>query len=72
MTVLLQEAVHRIELLPDKEQDTVAALILEELEFEGHWDESFKRSQHQLAKLADKALSESHCGKTEELDLATL
>ena len=72
MTVLLQEAVCEIKLLPDKEQNAMAALILEELASERRWDESFRRSQDQLAKLGDKALAEFRTGKTEELDLDTL
>ena len=72
MTLLLERAVHEVELLPDKEQDVLAALILEELAAERAWDDSFRRSQAQLAKLAGKALAELRNGETEELDLDSL
>ncbi len=44
-------------------------MILEELEEEQTWDESFKRSPDLLAKLAQEAMAEYYAGKTEELDL---
>lgn len=41
--------------------------FLEELADEQRWDESFAKSQDQLARLADEALMEYHQGKTKEL-----
>ncbi len=47
-------------------------MILEELEDERRWDESFARSPNTLAKLAAIAMTEYHAGKTQELDPETL
>lgn len=50
----------------------IAAMILEELEDDRRWDESFSRSPDILAKLSATALAEYHAGKTQELDPETL
>ena len=68
MTKLLERAVEKVKALPDSEQDAIATLILEELEDEVRWDESFARTQDKLAKLAADALAEHQAGKTSELD----
>ena len=41
-------------------------MILEELEDERKWDESFARSPELLAKLAAEAMAEHRAGKTAE------
>jgi len=68
MTKLLERAVKKVEALPDREQDAIAALILEELEDETRWDETFARTQDALARLAAEAMAEDRAGKTEALD----
>lgn len=68
MTKLLERAVKKIEALPDREQDAIAALILEELEDETRWDNTFARTQEALARLAAEAMAEDRAGKTEALD----
>ncbi len=55
MTQLLQHALDALSRLPQDEQDTIAAIILDELADQRRWDESFAKSQHQLARLAEKA-----------------
>jgi len=50
--------------LPPSEQDAVAAILLEELASEQRWADSFAKSQDQLAKLAEEALSEYNAGRT--------
>ncbi len=44
--------------LPETEQDTVASLLLAELESERRWSEAFAASQDELAALPDDALRE--------------
>lgn len=44
-----------------------AMMILEELEDERRWDESFARSPELLAKLAAEAMAKHRAGKTSEL-----
>ena len=42
--------------LPESEQDTMASLLLAELESKRQWAKSFASSQDALAQLADEAL----------------
>ncbi|MBP0018366.1 MAG: hypothetical protein J7647_12560 [Cyanobacteria bacterium SBLK] len=72
MTDLLERAIARVKTLPDRQQDAIATMILEELEDEGRWDETFARSPDTLAKLAAVAMTEYRAGKTKELDPETL
>jgi hypothetical protein len=72
MTKLLEQAIAKLKTRPISEQDSIAALILEEIEDNNRWDESFARSPDQLAKLAGEAMAEHRAGKTQELDPETL
>jgi hypothetical protein len=54
MTQLLEQALIEVKKRPEPEQDAIASLILEELADEERWQESFARSQDQLAHLATK------------------
>ena len=72
MTERLEQAIARLQTLPADKQDEIATLILEELEEEQRWDESFARSPDVLAKLAAQAMAEYRAGKTQELDPETL
>ena len=58
MTKLLNKAVTVVSKLSEKEQDAIAAIILEELADEKRWAESFVASQRQLSMLAKEALEE--------------
>lgn len=80
MTELLEQAINKLKTRSISEQDSlvenlpsaIAALILEELEDDNRWDESFSSSPDLLAKLAAEAMAEHRAGKTEVLDLETL
>jgi hypothetical protein len=63
MTQLLEQAVNELTKLPDSEQDAIAALILEELEDERHWDAKFTNSQDQLSRLAAKVRHDIAAGR---------
>jgi hypothetical protein len=63
MTQLLQQALDALSRLAPVNQDSIAAIILDELADERRWDESFARSQHQLAKLAEKARADIADGR---------
>jgi len=67
MTKLLEKAMQEMAKLPPSEQDAVAAILLEELASEQRWADSFAKSQDQLAKLAQEALSEYNAGRTKPL-----
>ncbi|MGL5939275.1 MAG: hypothetical protein ACRC2S_02640 [Waterburya sp.] len=64
MTELLEQAIAKIKNLPDNEQDTIAAIILEELEEETKWEQTFANSQDLLASLAAEAMQEYQAGET--------
>jgi hypothetical protein len=72
MTELLEKAIARLKTLPEREQNAIAAMILEELEDEIRWDAAFAGSQDALGLLAAEAMAEYHAGKTQELDPETL
>lgn len=72
MTELLEQAIARLKTLPSNDQNAIATMILEEIEDDQRWDESFARSSDLLAKLATEAMAEYRAGKTQELDPETL
>ena len=72
MTERLEQAIAQLKTLPTDKQDAIATLILEELEEEQRWDDSFARSPDLLANLATEAMAEYRAGKTQELDPETL
>jgi aspartate/glutamate racemase len=72
MTELLERAIARLQTLSESEQNAIASIILEEIEDERLWDESFSRSPNVLAELAASAMAEYHAGETQELDPETL
>ena len=67
MTKLLEKAISAVSQLPDKDQDAVASLILEEMASEERWSKTVASSQKQLALLAKEALAEYKSGKTNQL-----
>ena len=68
MTELLEQAIARLKNLPSDEQNAIAAMILEELEDDQRWDESFACSSDLLANLSAEAMAEYRAGKTQALD----
>jgi hypothetical protein len=54
MTPLPEQALNEVRKLPEPEQDAIASLILDELADQRRWQDSFLRSQDQLARLAAK------------------
>ena len=63
MTQLLESALTEVKRLPEPEQDVIASLILDELSDEKRWQESFARSQEQLARLAAKVRQDIQAGQ---------
>ncbi len=72
MTEMLEKAIARARQLPEDQQDTIAALILEEIEDDARWDAAFVGSHDVLERLAAEAEEEDRKGLTEELDPDTL
>jgi hypothetical protein len=68
MTQLLEHALAEVQKLPDPAQDSIAALILEQIADDHAWDEAFARSQDQLARLAAKAREDIAAGRVRRLE----
>ena len=64
MTKLLEQAIDQLKKMPEKEQDDVATMILDELT----WEHSLDQSKDKLATLAKKALKEHADGKTSDIN----
>jgi hypothetical protein len=72
MTHLLEQAIAQLNKLPDSDQDAIASLILDELADEHRWQESFARSQDQLALLAERARTEIREGRVRDIGIDEL
>lgn len=68
MTELLEKAFAEASKLSPEEQDLLARTLLDDLASEESWDQSFARSQDELAQLADEALAEHQRGETKSLE----
>jgi hypothetical protein len=68
MTELLEKAIAKATQLPEDGQNTIATIILEEIEDEVKWKQAFNSSFDKLEILADEALKEFKAGKTKKLD----
>ena len=64
MTKLVEEAIAKLSELPQKEQEEIASLILEEIADEKRWQKSFANSEKELEILANEALLEFKQGKS--------
>ena len=72
MTKSLQDAFAMAARLPNEEQDSLAAAILEEVAVEERWDKSLAGGRDALERLADEALADHREGRAEPLDLGKL
>ncbi len=68
MTTTLQEAFEKAAALPPERQEALAAIVLEEIEADERWQQSFAQSQEALSRLAAEALEEDAQGRTQDLD----
>ncbi len=68
MTSLREEAIQKAIRLPDQEQDALASILLEQMESDRKWEESFARSTEALDKTAEEALEEHRQGRTRDLN----
>ncbi len=74
MTKLLEDAFSKARELPDEEQDTIGALVLQEIASESRWDELFShpKSADLLSKLANQAIVQARAGHARKLDVNDL
>jgi hypothetical protein len=63
MTQLLEQAISQVQNLPDTAQDSIAAIILDELADERRWQAAFAQSTAHLTKLADKVRDDIRAGR---------
>ena len=69
MTKALKKAFDAASKLPEKDQEALAAAILEELAADERWDAAVTANASALEKLAEEALGEHRAGRTTPLDL---
>ena len=72
MSDLLQKSFKLAKCLPEKEQDALAALVIDELASDRRWQEAFDKSGDDLDRLAAEALAEYNAQKTLPLDPARM
>jgi aspartate/glutamate racemase len=63
MSQLLEHAIAEARKLSDEDQEAIAALILEEIEEDRKWEESFARSPEKLTALAERAADQMRDGR---------
>jgi hypothetical protein len=63
VNALLEKALAEVARLPEAAQETIARLILDEIEAERGWDERFAKSQDQLGELVRSARAEVERGE---------
>jgi hypothetical protein len=71
MTKLLDRAVARLRELPEDQQETIAALLIEEIDVDAAWQRRFAGSQDLLSSLAATAISDAAAGQVSEDDPGT-
>jgi len=69
---MLQKAVERALALPEKEQDALAAILVQEMESETRWEKALADSQDALAELAREATDEFKSGIVRPFDTDSL
>ena len=69
MTKLLEKAFKEASKLPKLGQNAFAKWVMDELETESKWQETFASSEDILDKLADQALEEYKAGKSKILNV---
>lgn len=71
-TALLRYAFVHASMLPDQEQDEAARFLMDDIEDERRWAESFAKSGDLLARMAAEATADDEAGLTEPLDPESL
>jgi hypothetical protein len=72
MTELLERAFKEASKLPEVDQDALAKWVMDELEAEGKWEQTFAGSEDVLDQLADEALAAHQQGRTRPLNIEEL
>jgi hypothetical protein len=74
MSPLMEQAIDKLKQLPEDDQESIASIILQEIESESRWEELFARPQSAdlLSRMADEALAEAKAGRARKLDVNEL
>jgi hypothetical protein len=67
MTKLLSDAFEKASQLPDNLQDELARILLDELAWEGRWNQTLDESTDKLDRMAEDALKDYRAGRTKEM-----
>ena len=68
MTKLMERAFKKASKLPDDIQNLIAKDLINEIEWETQWNETFNNTQKILDKLSFEALDDYKKGNTEEIE----
>lgn len=68
MTRSLEIALERLKALPDKEQDILAQILLNEMDEDAKWDATTAKHADKLERLAQEILASLERGECEPLD----
>jgi DNA phosphorothioation-dependent restriction protein DptG len=70
MCQLMERAFEKARQLPEHDQESIASIILQEIESEQRWDDLFTRpeSADLLSRMADEALSEAKAGRARKIN----
>jgi hypothetical protein len=68
MTVLMEEAIKRLQAVPANEQDRLARFVLNELQQDERWAASTEANADRVQKLISDVLADDAAGKCEPLD----
>lgn len=68
MTNALQKAFEMASRLPDRDQDVLAAAILQEVAADERWESAVAAAPGALERLADEAIEEHRAGRTRPLN----
>ena len=67
MTKLLSDAFQKASQLPENLQDELARILLDELAWEGRWNQTLDESTDKLDRMAEDALNDYRAGRTKEM-----
>jgi hypothetical protein len=68
MTVLLEQALRRVESLAPEDQDAIASQLLDSLDDDAEWSRRFHEKPAMLRALAEEAREEHSRGDTRPVD----
>ena len=67
MTKLLEKAFTEASRLPSVTQNLIAQRLLDDIDAEEKWDDTFAETQDELSRLANEAVADFQNGKTKPL-----